>query len=185
MNNKVWYVIGLIIIIGIIVFMTSKDSETMPAGQEGNVSGSASSFTTKGEKSSLKALLARAGSHKCTFTDTAEGTETSGTVYLSDGKLRGDFSSMSEGKTVMSHVLADGSGATQVWMDDFPQGFKMNMNEMEAQAAESGAVDFNKELDYSCETWTVDANAFTAPAGMTFMDMNAMMQGGTPVPATR
>ena len=134
--------------------------------------------TTSSAKKSLKDLIALGSSQQCKFQDAAGN---SGTMYVSGGKSRGDFTSTANGATVGSHMLYDGQ-AMYIWMDGQSQGYKSTLDATSApdSAAGSQAMDVNQALDYDCSSWSVAATSFTPPAGIEFLDASAMLAPGTP-----
>lgn len=128
---------------------------------------------------SLKDLLAGHNRQQCTFTS-AE-SKTTGTVFVGDGKVRGDFQAEVNGKTSQSHMLQDGT-FIYFWTDGQTKGFKASldvvqkMSESVMQNYQSQAMDMNKKGDYSCSAWGVDASKFAPPTGVTFQDYTKMME---------
>ena len=131
-------------------------------------------------KGSLRSLLGLGQSTVCTFSSTAGGTSSSGTVYIaSSGSMRGDFSSQtSSGAQASSMIVKD--GYSYVWSGS--QGVKMNVESN--ASANSGAsaqtkqsVDLDSQVDYDCKAWTVDQSKFTLPSTVDFVDIDAMLKG--------
>lgn len=155
---------------------------TSQVGQSANPQASQSSTQNK----SLFDLLSMAGSQKCTFSD----SNSSGTVYISDGKMRGDFQSQNEGKSGVSHMLNDGS-YVYIWTDGQQNGYKMSLAVVKQQQAQitespsnggsqaqpSQAVNMQQKSNYSCDPWSADSSMFTVPTNVTFTDYSSMMQG--------
>lgn len=128
------------------------------------------------EKNSLKNFMTMTGTQKCQFTDSETGN--SGTVYVASGKFRGDFSSNFDGKVTPSHMIND-SKDVYIWMDDQATGFKTNLEAIEQMSGQTGvsqSVDINKEVDYKCESWSIDPDMFVVPGDKNFSDMSKMMQ---------
>lgn len=66
-----------------------------------------------------------------------------------------------------------------IWMDDQTTGFKTSLaaiEEMSGQTGSTQAVDLNKEVDYTCASWTVDPIMFAVPTEVKFQDMSKMME---------
>ena len=118
---------------------------------------------------SLKDLLDANLPQKCTYPE--------GTVYISGGKFRGDFTSDVSGKAVTSHMISD-STTSYIWTDDQKQGFKMTIDadaKAEAQTeTDNSGVDVNEKLDYKCGAWLPDASLFNTPSGIEFTDFSAL-----------
>ena len=140
----------------------SETSETQTASANGSFNGS------------LADLAMRGGSHKCTFMHSTDVSDSSGTLFISGKKMRGDFKTHEKvnGTDIESHMLSDGSFA-YVWSPAMPSGMKM---QTELTAATPGSTtsanfDYSQKLDYQCEAWTADEATFALPANVTFMEL--------------
>ena len=176
MNKTILYAVGGIVVVGAgAYFLMNKPAGPATPGGDTNT-------PTPGASMSMKELLGLGGAQRCTFTNTVENSESSGVVYVAGGKMRGDFTSLAAGQTVQSHMIVDGE-TSYVWSDAMPQGMKMSFANMESQAGTNSdkSVDVNKEVNYSCGAWTVDAGVFALPAGVEFSDLGALLPpGGMP-----
>ncbi|MDP2704879.1 MAG: hypothetical protein U1D31_01910 [Patescibacteria group bacterium] len=183
-KTALMYLVGGIVVIGGIgTYMISQPTLQDAAEVREQASGKATG------KMSMKDLIAANISQKCTVDESNDVSQSSGVVYVANGKLRGDFQSMASGMTVQSHMIADGE-YSYVWTSATNQGFKMPVSAQESAAVSdtSGtqgqqSVDYNQQLGYACEPWTADANTFSLPSGVTFTDMSTMMrdaQSGLP-----
>lgn len=129
-------------------------------------------------------LMALAGSVKCNVATatTANQAESSGTVYISNGQMRGDFNATNKalGDTVIEAHMIRAGGFIYSWSSAAPQGVKMSDAVIENASTKnnaSGSIDPNAQVSYSCEPWVADAAQFVPPSTVTFMDVSAMMQG--------
>jgi hypothetical protein len=127
----------------------------------------------------LKDLLASSISQKCTFTNTTEDASTTmdGVVYTSGGKIRGDFTSKTQEKTYVTHIVVENK-TNYMWMDDEKAGYKITIDETTATPSTEGqqtntAVDMNKSFDYKCSPWVADNSLFAVPTNVTFADMSS------------
>ncbi len=115
------------------------------------------------------------GSYKCDVHQAMSDFENSGTVYMSGGKMRGEFSSVEEGRSIdTSFIYKDGLMYT--WSSTMPSlGFKMKANPTasNAEAAASGTYSWNtSEIgDYDCVVWDTDSSKFELPASITFREI--------------
>jgi hypothetical protein len=142
-------------------------------GGGGMMSGSEKPHTITG---SMKELVASGVSQKCDFAEPQSGT--TGTIYISGGKIRGDFSSKSQSGTVAGHMISDGT-TVNTWIDGLAQGVKTSFTASSTAGnpdAQKG-LDPDKKTDYSCSGWQMDPSKFALPTGVTFMDVSAMMKG--------
>lgn len=164
--------VGLLIVLGIVFSITrispsggeSVNSNEMNTVQEEPLSGTFSG--------SMKDLVAKNQSVKCTFNHSTDIDTSSGIVYVSDGKIRGDFDITAKQAvgTFQAHMITDGE-YSYVWSSLIAQGFKMpiaNLSGQTASAPTSG-VDYNQSLDYACEPWTVDSSVFVIPTEISFV----------------
>jgi hypothetical protein len=174
MNKKTMYVVGAVVVLAIIAgvgFYTNKSGT--PSG--------ASPIGGSQSPTSMKELLAKGGSQKCTFSNNIDGLESSGVVYMASGRMRTDFvAKMANGETTDSHMLLDGEN-TYLWGNQMPQGIKMNINMMTtqagAQAQANGSVDLDQKMNYNCDNWSADQGQFNLPSGVTFMDLSTVIPG--------
>lgn len=127
---------------------------------------------------SLKNLFGMTGSFICTVSSDVASGLASGTVYVSDGKVRGDFTTQANGATVAVHMIQT-EGYMYNWSDAYPQGVKIKTDVEGAtgeQVPMSDMFDANANINYSCDPSTVDTNMFVPPANIEFMDLGAMMK---------
>lgn len=125
------------------------------------------------QKASLKTLIGMNSNQTCTFQDVSTGS--SGTMYIGDGNIKGDFQSQVNGQTQGSHMISDGVNV-YVWIDGQTQGFKASQESMEEMAAKAGsqAIDINKEVDYECTPWTIVPGTFNIPTDVSFQDFSSL-----------
>ena len=132
-----------------------------------------------GNKSTLKDLLAKGIAQKCTFSDKMEGVDSSGIMYISGNKMRGDFDSVVEGKTMASHMIFENNTAYN-WSDGQKTGMMFKMDPNEAKDAQNEVkqnqqFDPNKVIDYKCSAWIVDNSLFVPPSDVKFSDLSSVM----------
>lgn len=171
-NNSLWYGIVAVALVAVAVV-----GWMLMGGDLSSLGDS----TPQTQNTTLTNLMTMSGSHKCTFDTSTQDSQSSGTVYVSGGQMRGDFTSTTAGETVESHMIIM-DNTNYMWSDAMPQGIKMSLESMTtaSDSAPQGAVDPNAAVDYSCSMWVADASVFTLPTNITFQDMSAMMQGGIP-----
>lgn len=128
------------------------------------------------EHTSLTSLLATSGSRQCTFESSTPNSTSSGTVYIADGRMRGDFTSSASGATVESHMIVE-NDTSYVWSSAMPQGVTLPLASMSAQGGASESIDPNAQIDYTCDAWNTDEHMFTLPADVTFQDLSSFMPG--------
>jgi len=150
-----------------------------PAGMQTTTSsGSAQPATTLG---SLKDLMAKGGSETCSYsTDKSQGT-----VYMSGGKVSSDINTTVGSVVEKAHMII-ANNFFYLWMDGKTTGYKMayNPNATPVPAGEktnnaSGMIDPNTQMNFKCNSWSVDSTKFDLPAGVTFSAISLPSQGAS------
>jgi hypothetical protein len=167
-------IIILVIICGAYFFLYKGEKSSLTTSQKEQSKKMAS------RPRSLTDFLAMTGSQKCIF-DTETGS--TGTIYVGDGKMSGDFHSGVNGQRIASHMVDDKS-YLYIWTDDSNQGYKIavsSLKEMSKNAASennqtSTPIDFNQKANYSCGNWSVDSSVFDLPNTISFKDYTATME---------
>lgn len=163
MNKKVIVTVVLLLVLGIGgVFAATKfkGSSTTTTPTE--------STQTPATANSLKSLLALGTSQTCTF----DNQGNTGTMFISSGKVRGDFDSTVNGKTTKTHMIIDGK-TSYIWMGSEKTGFKMSFDATTQPGASSstqgsGTFDPNANMNFNCSAWVADETVFALPKGVTF-----------------
>ena len=179
MNKKVLIIAGVVLVLafGAYFFMSSNKSK----GSVGLGDKNATENTTTGnqdEKKSLQDLLSLNVSQQCTFSD--PDSKSSGRIYISNKKMRSDYSVTTDNGAINSHSLLEGD-TVYLWMDGQTQGYKMAISKEDQQNTTNdtngpqGSMDVNRKLDYKCSVWVADSLLFTKPDGITFQDLNAVL----------
>lgn len=175
-RNLLVSIIVIILIVGAggYFLMTRENATVDQVAQVSPQPSVAASAST--EKTSLKNFMTMTGTQECQFTDPENGT--SGVVYLDSGKMRGDLSTITDGKPTPTHIINDGQDI-YIWADDQQMGFKTSIAAIEAMSGQTGSVEtinINKEVEYKCSNWTADPLKFAVPVEIKFQDMEAMMK---------
>lgn len=126
-------------------------------------------------------LVGMTGAQKCTFTVDQNGSTMQSVAYVSGGKARTDIVSVSNGTEQKIHMIMDGQIA-YTWIDGMGTGFKMDVSKMKEQStAPAGAAsgpmpDFNQNVNYDCQAWTVDNSLLIPPTTIQFMSLDQLQQ---------
>ena len=140
-------------------------------------------------KNSLRSFLALGQNMKCTYTSTTkDNVNASGTFYIgANGDMRGEFNTkVGTQAPIVNNMIIKG-GVSYVWSGT--QGAKMNVPAVDANAkvpqASKGVEQLDAQMDYNCSPWTLDVSKFATPAGVNFMDINALLKGGVNIPTPK
>ena len=174
MSKTTWYIIGAIIVIGIIWYAVSMSSAGPVADTYGTATSTQTTTTTTGSTttvthpSDLSALLASAGPQTCTFATSATGSSVQGTIYVANGKLRGDITTTTGNKITYAHTIMS-TTEVYTWIDGQTVGVKSARTGTSNTIV--GTITMSSLPNFSC-TNTVTANAdftkFNLPTGITF-----------------
>jgi hypothetical protein len=143
-------------------------------GKSASVQSNANTSTPPPGQTSLKTLMAAGRPQKCLVTYSMNGNATQGTIYLANGKMRGDFTSQVNGSPQTSHMINDGT-TVYTWVEGMVMGMKMSEDASKSTStpasSHSAAVDPDANEQYSCSAWSEDRAEFTAPVSINFSDM--------------
>lgn len=181
MNNKTWWVVGVIavVVIGGLVYWGM--------GSGGGVSSGTSTSTNQNQQAngtSLKNLLASGKSESCTFSNDTDQEKSNGIVYIAGGKMRGDFQvypKVGTQSVIASHmILMDNT--SYVWTDQSNQGFKVSVDMatgMSNTNSQNQSVNLDEQMNYNCSSWSSDQSKFALPTTVKFTDATSMTGGST------
>ena len=176
MNKKVIIVVAVLILllVGGYFFMARRPALVVTPGN------TQEQATTP---SSLRDLIAKGTSQSCTYsTDKSQGT-----IYLSGGKIRGDFNitaGEANGQTTISHMIIM-NNTNYLWTEGGKTGIKMSFDQNATPApvtanTPTNTFDANALNNYKCSAWVADESLFTLPAGVQFMTFAAPAAGASP-----
>ncbi len=164
-------VVILLLIAGVAYTQLNKSSKTPNTA---NTADEKPSTVGEAVKGTIQSLLGGGKSVTCTVSDETKGS--TGTIFVSDKKMAGDFTVKAADKTIESHMISDGT-YSYIWTSDQTQGIKMKIDQIkitpgaEKQTTDQQGFDLNKETNLKCASWTVDGTKFTPPANIKFTDL--------------
>jgi hypothetical protein len=177
-------IILLLLLLGGIWLSRGLSQKTLPATEAGGTQPEGQVTGAVGQKQSLRTLMGLANSQSCDYADDKTGT--SGKIYISAGRVRGDFATVVNGEATASHMYSDGQ-TMYIWMDGSAIGYKSSM--VSTTPAPTGSqtssnVDVDQQLDYKCQSWSADESMFRLPSGVDFKDLSSAMAvpSGTTLP---
>lgn len=185
MNKKllIGLIIALLLIVGGVLGFRMFGGKTVSTNDRAVVDSNTETGTEEAP-ASLKDLLQKGVAQKCSFSQSGDYSS-QGNIYVSGGKVRGDFDSLVQGKTTKAHMIVE-NNTSYLWTDDAPSGFKTSFDingaveDLDTDTSQpddvSNSFDANADLNYNCTPWVVDDSVFTLPSGVTFADMNAQLQ---------
>lgn len=156
MNKIVLFIAAPIIVIAVAVgsyFALKKPQSTALMVQPNQVS--------TGEIKTLKDLFASSKSQKCAFSDNAGST---GTLYVGNGQLKGEFVAQNGDIALMTNILTPDGQTVYTWTTGKATGLKMPFSVIEDRVNPAGNVAPTvQQPGYKCSDWLVDASVFVIP----------------------
>lgn len=184
MQNKLILAAGVGVILVIGAFFVLKQGNTnssqVPLNKSQSKNTDSSSLT-----GTLKSLLSQNRPMECDFSynDTDTATKTSGTVYLSGNKMRGNFTlSQETGQNFESYMIRD-EKTGYTWSSLSKQGSKFTFPDEETlknledqnQMEDPLSQIEDKDVEYDCKSWMPAQSFFTPPTDIEFVDLNEQL----------
>lgn len=139
------------------------------------------SDTAEKIQESIKGLMAKGASMKCTFSaEEYEGIRNYDQVLWIDGEKFRTEVKMDAEEYMEVYSISDGEYMYS-WSNMNTEGTKLKLESMEEMADEysdtsSGSIDTDVKFDYSCLPWVVTNDKFVPPSDVEFQDLTAMME---------
>jgi hypothetical protein len=185
-------IVALIAIVGLVFMVIKKPgSEGAVPKDEPGAGEPAAAARPEEDRSfmgSIRDLAGRTGSYRCEVSGATAQADMAynGVVFVSNGKVRSDFTLPEGGVMVETHSIVDGQ-TMYVWSSAMPQGMKMQIPP-ESTAPEAGApqsADIDQSYTWDCDPYAGDESVFVPPSDVSFMEFTmpsipAGMQGMAP-----
>ena len=157
------------------------DAQSAEEQSEQNTDTAAMSEAELSGTETIDALRMRSTDLECTITYESEEGDVEGTLFTSDGQLRGDFLVPSPDMTgqMLTSMILNGEQMT-IWTEweGEAQGMRVNLAELEGQSANE-PVSRNEPVTYDCEPWSpVDRSVFNEPNDVLIYDFGDIMNAG-------
>ena len=153
------------------------------SGDDDSVSRTSTDTSSASQMASINELIAKGQDLMCTYSTVDEqGNDNSGTVYLSNGRMSGDFTLTTPGQEpVNSHVINDGQYQYS-WQEGDEEGYKLSLDQSDQQMADDSqeqgedGVNQDQNFDFNCQNWNVDEGRFVPPSNINFIDFTSQVQ---------
>ncbi len=128
-----------------------------------------------GKKMAFSQFIKEGGTYKCIVHQSVSGTDTTGTTYLHQGMIRGEYSTSIQNMNIDATVIVR-DGYAHSWTSIAPtMGFKSKVvtDEATGSLGTTGTYSYNTDQigDYDCQPWTADVSLFELPTGITFKEV--------------
>jgi hypothetical protein len=191
-NNLLWGAVAAAAVILIVVLLAGGRQAAVTGGNATSTSetqttaaGSKTTTTTKtassapkpveGMKVSLGGIFAEQGNYECDYEAVTPSQRTSSVVYVSNGKLRGEFRTSQTGKTNASIVVYDGTNL-YAWTEGMATG---QISQPKTLADLPGIIPDDvssgrilgsglNTVGWNCHAWSYDASLLQRPSYVTF-----------------
>jgi len=174
--SKTWVsvlIVVLVLVGGYFAFRGGRTEVT-----ENETGGEQEGIVETSKKMAFSEFVKQDGSYKCDVKQAMSDFENEGTVYISEGNISGEFTTIAEGRPMQTmFMMRDGYSYT--WSSALPNmGFKVKVNTTlgDGGTDTSGTYSWNANQigDYNCEAWNADQSKFSIPTNVKFQEMNAV-----------
>lgn len=185
-NTIIGVIIIVLIALGMWYFYSSKNINATTETATTTVSGSTDATTATGiasntttakpaGTSTFRSIFTQSGNHQCSYEQVGTSNRTSSVVYIADGKMRGEFRTMSGNDTVANLMIYDG-GYLYSWREGMTVGKKTTIRTVAdlpsaiPQDLTSGAI-LGVSMDsvgWDCHDWAKDPKIFVIPTYVKF-----------------
>lgn len=177
MRNKKLIIIFavIILIIGAALFLGKQESPSViqQASQNEISTVPTSNYGNKIEavEGTIKGLITRGRTEKCTFSYNTDYSTITGQVYLANGKIREEFQSTSIAGPINGNMILDSMDG-YIWTDQMSQGIKFPFGKQPTPSVKNKSTpDINKTMHFDCLPWEADNSKFAIPDNITFQNM--------------
>ncbi len=178
----------IVLLVGAYFLLGEADTTSESTGSTENIEAAAQSTQSestaeRGVRSFME-LVGLGQEMTCSFSTDALDSEypSNGTVYMGQGKMRLDSTSVVD-NTEMQYSMIDDGTYNYSWGSTAEGTFAIKMARVDIteqppvdESAGEG-FDYSQDVEYECEAGSINDSLFTPPADIEFMDMDAMMGG--------
>lgn len=182
--NKIFLsVVAGVVVIGAIVGITVKNNDKKGVAQSNPapVESSKTVESSSQKTAQLSGLLNSKDPVSCTYaTSTPEGSS-SGTIYISGGKLYGEIMARSAKQPTADgrmNMIYDGA-SLYLWSSLSPNGIKIAATSEGwggLEAATPIESVWERKNTYDCKSWSTDVSKFIPPSSIQFLDFAQQLQ---------
>jgi hypothetical protein len=163
-------VVAVLVLVGFVAFWPGKIDTVVNTDSEQ----AAQQEQQDGKKKAFSEFLKEGGTYKCTVHQYVNDTDTTGTAYIHDGMIRGEYATSVQGRSIEATVIVR-DGYAHSWTSMAPtMGFrsKVETDPETGATGTTGTYSYNTDQigDYDCQPWTADSSKFELPAGVTFRE---------------
>lgn len=158
-KNWIWIVIAVIVVALLAYFVLGRGGALSTLGN-----------------TSLRSLLTSNATQECQF----DNGSSSGTLYVSAGRMRGDFTAKDSAAAQSHMVIAN--DIAYLWIDGSSQGYRMPFENLTATSSTqaSGGIDADAKVASKCESWSATDATFALPTDVSFNPVGAPAGDMTP-----
>ncbi len=187
-NKTLPIAIAIVVLLLLGWYFTKGSGNKAMLKSDGEETGKMQTQNNQNSPMSLKELMS-GKAQKCEMAYGDQNSETKGLVYVSGGKMRGDFTTQLNGKAEISHIINDGK-TQYMWTEGSTQmAFKMSLDSLPKNTDDSTnqatkqALDFEAKHNYKCSNWSENSAEFEVPSNIKFTDYSEMLKSIPAAPA--
>jgi hypothetical protein len=168
-NKKLVGILIVLILIGVGASFVVKRAPQTTTKQPPTVTKAPTVTPKETMQGTLRSLISSKKPQICTYSNDLGSASVSGTVYLADGKVKADFTSVSEENKISGHMIIN-DGYAYIWTGTTSKGIKIvfDPNQPTGTPLNSQVPDLNQSFAYACKEWKTDASLFAPPLNVDF-----------------
>ena len=176
-------VVLILAILGVWYFASSPPGSVPVAQTQGEESGTSAAPASPSNtaaapakgSNTFRSIFTQSGNNACEYSGLDGSSQIDSVVYIADGKMRGEFRTMSGGVTKADLMVYDG-GYLYAWQEGSATGKKTSIKSLAdlpqaiPQDLTSGAI-YGTSADnvgWDCHAWAKDAKLLTVPSYVKF-----------------
>lgn len=187
-------VVGSVVAVGVLIYLLIAPTapnivpdDTSPRFDE--MTPVVSTLPLQGQDT-LRSLLARSESLECSieYTDLASAVAVTGTYFVAEGQLRGDFITMVDDMEVVASMIQSDT-TFYTWSEVMGVRYGMQVDLTKVSLSDPNQPDTREPVpldavvQYDCRQWqNVDRSVFMPPSDIIFQDYGALIERGMEAP---
>lgn len=188
MKNSIWLGIALVLVVVVLLLLGSKQEQ---AGNTNNTNSTSTTetstktaiTTTKpktpapapGMKVSLGGIFAEQGNYQCDYEKVTQDSRSSSVIYVSNGRMRGEFRTSAGLNSTATLLVYDGS-YLYVWTEGKSTGVRTqpktiaDLPSLIPEDVSSGRILGSgiNNVSWNCHAWSKDESKLVKPSYVTF-----------------
>jgi len=183
MNRTIAIVVIIIILLGLgwwafytpdtdTMIPSTTSTSTTVGGTDSSGTGTNTAGGAATSPNTFKSIITQKGSYQCTYNQATQAGQTTSTIYIADGMLRGEFRDID----AVGNMMIYNKGTLYVWQEGKTTGTKTQISALaqlpaviprDLTSGSSLGSGINS-VGWDCHQWTMKASLFTPSTAIKF-----------------